>query len=134
MPVGYVARSAWPTLRGGQERLSRSGRWPSLRRRSPRDVYLCHAGSASDDALDQAPDSPAAWLSCWGRTNAEQVPKPRATLQSTTCNTETSLFVAGDLSTGQLRVAHSYAKSVDLNDFQFAAFRAAIVGPGHGGH
>jgi S1-C subfamily serine protease len=77
----------------------------------------------------QAPDSPAAWFSCWGRTNAEQVPKPRATLQSTNCNTETSLFVAGDLSTGQLRVAHSYAKSVDLNDFQFAAFLSGQFRP-----
>lgn len=70
----------------------------------------------------RAPDSPAAWFSCWARTNAEQVPRPRASLYTTLCNTETSVFIANDISTGDIRVTYAYAKSVDLNAMQFAAF------------
>jgi S1-C subfamily serine protease len=68
------------------------------------------------------PESPAALFTCWSHTNANQVPKPRATVNSTHCYTNTSVFLAGDLNTGQVRTAHSYLKSGDLNDFQFAAF------------
>jgi len=70
----------------------------------------------------RAPDNPASWFNCWARTNAEQVPKPRANLYTTMCYTESPLFVANDLSTGEIRVTHSYAKSIDLNSVQFAAF------------
>jgi serine protease Do len=70
----------------------------------------------------RAPESPAAWFNCWSDTNANQVPAPRGTRNSTYCHTNTWVFVAGDLGTGQIRAAHTYLKSVDLNDFQFAAF------------
>jgi len=70
----------------------------------------------------QAPDSPAAWFACWGNTNADRVPKPRALVYTTSCDTDTSLFIANDLSTGHIRVVHSHVKSVDLNAFQFANF------------
>jgi serine protease Do len=70
----------------------------------------------------RAPESPAALFTCWANTNANQVPKPRGAVSTTRCYTDTSLFVAGDLSTGQINVTHSYLKSVELNDFQFAAF------------
>ncbi len=70
----------------------------------------------------RAPESAAPWFTCWAQTNAGQVPKPRAAISSTTCNSETRLFVAGDLSTGQISVTHAYVRSIDLNPFQFATF------------
>jgi hypothetical protein len=35
---------------------------------------------------------------------------------------QTSLFIAGDLQTGQVDLAHSYVRSIDLNAFQFSTF------------
>jgi S1-C subfamily serine protease len=70
----------------------------------------------------RAPESAVPWLNCWARTNADATPKPRAILDTTQCSTRTSLFVAGDLTTGQVDFAHAHARSVDLNAFQFAAF------------
>ncbi len=70
----------------------------------------------------QAPEPVAAWFSCWARTNGEQIPKPRALLNSTQCNTQTWLFISNNLQTGAIEISHSYAKSIDLNAFQFAAF------------
>jgi hypothetical protein len=70
----------------------------------------------------RAPEAPAALFTCWARTNAEEVPKPRASVNTTSCFTSTSLFIAGDLNTGQIRVNQSFVRAVDLNDFQFAAF------------
>jgi len=70
----------------------------------------------------RAPEAVASWFTCWARTNAEQVPKPRAIINSTNCNTKTGLFVANSLQTGSIELSHSYAKSGDLNAFQFAAF------------
>jgi hypothetical protein len=35
---------------------------------------------------------------------------------------QTSLFIAGDLQTGQVDLAHSYVSSIDLNAFQFSTF------------
>jgi serine protease Do len=70
----------------------------------------------------RAPEGPSAWFNCWASTNANQVPKPRGTVNTTSCYTNTWLFVAGDLTTGQISAVHSYLKAVDLNDFQFAAF------------
>lgn len=78
----------------------------------------------------RAPESPAAWFTCWAHTNASQVPKPRGTVNSTSCYTDTYMFVAGDLSTGQIRATHTYLKSVDLNDFQFAALLSRHLQPG----
>jgi S1-C subfamily serine protease len=70
----------------------------------------------------RVPESAAPWFTCWGRTNADAVPKPRATVNATNCSTDTRLFVTEDLGTGTISIAHSYAKSIDLNPFQFAAF------------
>jgi len=70
----------------------------------------------------RAPEAPATLFTCWSRTNTEQVPKPRARVNTTSCFTSTSLFVAGDLNTGQIRMQQSYVRSLELNDFQFAAF------------
>ncbi len=70
----------------------------------------------------KAPESTAPWFTCWAQTNAGQVPKPRATNDTTTCSSDTQVFVATDLTTGGIRLSHSYLSSVDLNQFQFAAF------------
>jgi hypothetical protein len=77
----------------------------------------------------RALESPPALFTCWAHTNANQAPKPRGTVNTTDCRTDTSLFIAGDLSTGQIRVTHSYLKSIDLNDFQFAAFVSQYYQP-----
>jgi S1-C subfamily serine protease len=68
------------------------------------------------------PESAATWFSCWSRTNAGETPKPRAIADQTSCSTQASLFVAGDLDTGAIDLAHAYVRSVDLNAFQFATF------------
>jgi serine protease Do len=78
----------------------------------------------------QAPESAARWFTCWARTNANQVPKPRATVNMTNCNTDTWLFIADDLNTGVVRFSHSYVRSVDLNQFQFATFLSQQSQPG----
>ncbi len=84
----------------------------------------------------EAPESAAPWFTCWAQTNAGQFPKPRASIDTTRCNSDTQLFVASDLSTGVISLTHSYFKSVDLNQFQFAAFLSQqnqpqwIGGPG----
>jgi serine protease Do len=69
-----------------------------------------------------AGESKADWFTCWGQTNAEQVPKPRAMVETTNCSSESDIFVAGDLSVGGVYVTHSYIRSVDLNAFQFATY------------
>ncbi|HXR87480.1 MAG TPA: serine protease [Stellaceae bacterium] len=68
-----------------------------------------------------AAESKLDWFTCWSQTNAEQVPKPRAAVETTNCSSDSDLFVADDLSVGRLTIAHSYARSTDLNAFQFAA-------------
>jgi len=70
----------------------------------------------------EAPESSAPWFSCWAQTNAGQVPKPRATANTTTCNSDSRLFVANDLSTGFVQLVHAHLRSIDLDAFQFAAF------------
>jgi S1-C subfamily serine protease len=77
---------------------------------------------ASDFGPYRAPESEAPWFDCWGRTNDGQSPRPRATLNSTSCSSDTRLFVANDLVTGGVQFSHSLYHSVDLNAFQFAAF------------
>jgi len=69
-----------------------------------------------------APQSAANWFSCWSLTNAGDTPKPRALTNQTSCSTQASLFVTGDLETGQVDLAHAYVRSVDLNAFQFATY------------
>ena len=81
-----------------------------------------------------APESRATWFSCWSRTNAGATPKPRALANQTSCSTQASLFVAGDLDTGQVDLSHTYAQSVDLNAFQFASYVTEIYhDDGYGG-
>ncbi len=77
----------------------------------------------------RAPESAAPWFNCWARTNADQIPKPRASANSTNCNTDTRLFLADDWGTGTISFSHTYAKSIDLNAFQFAAFMSQQYRP-----
>ncbi|MEO5763936.1 MAG: serine protease [Casimicrobiaceae bacterium] len=70
----------------------------------------------------RAPEAAAPFFSCWSHTNVDATPKPRAQVNQTSCSTQTSLFVANDINTGQIDYSHAYVRSVDLNAFQFAAF------------
>ena len=70
----------------------------------------------------QAPESTAPWFTCWAQTNDGEVPKPRASVSTISCNSYTRLFVANDLTTGLIRLTHSYVRATDLNQFQFASF------------
>jgi len=76
----------------------------------------------------EAPESSAPWFNCWARTNADQTPKPRAQLDSTSCSSQSSLFIAEDIETGRAELSHAYVRSVDLNPFQFAAFVSQYYG------
>jgi serine protease Do len=69
----------------------------------------------------QAPEAAAPWFTCWAQTNTGAVPKPRASISSTDCRSDTSLFVASDLTTGTILLRHSHVTTADLNQFQFAA-------------
>jgi S1-C subfamily serine protease len=69
----------------------------------------------------QAPEATAPWFTCAAQTNAGVIPKPRASVNSVNCRSDTSLFVAGDLVTGTVQIGHSYLTTADLNPFQFAA-------------
>lgn len=73
----------------------------------------------------RAPESAAPWFTCWSNTNADETPKPRALVNSTDCNTATSLFVTGELDTGSVSFRNSYVRAVDLNAFQFANYLSA---------
>jgi serine protease Do len=75
-----------------------------------------------------AAESKANWFTCWGQTNAEQVPKPRAMIENTNCTSDSDIFIANDLHIGHLYVTHSYIRSVDLNPFQFATYLATQNG------
>lgn len=80
-----------------------------------------------------APESAAPWFSCWGRTNVDQVPKPRAAVNASLCSSDTQLFIADDLNTGVIHLVHTYVKSESLNQFQFAAFLSQQIQPGFPG-
>lgn len=69
-----------------------------------------------------APESAAPWFTCWAATNENQLPKPRADISRVNCNSDTRLFIATDLSTGTIHIAHSHIRGIDLNRFQFATF------------
>jgi len=77
----------------------------------------------------QAPESVAPWFDCWAQTNAGNTPRPRAHVNSTTCRSDSSLFVSGDLNTGVIQLSHSYVRSTDLNQFQFASFLTQMSQP-----
>ncbi|HEX3971739.1 MAG TPA: serine protease [Stellaceae bacterium] len=83
---------------------------------------------AADFGPYVAGESKADWFTCWGQTNAEMVPKPRATVETTNCSGDSDIFIAEDLRIGQLFVTHSYIRSVDLNAFQFATYVATQNG------
>ena len=68
----------------------------------------------------QAPESAARWFTCWAQTNSGVRPRPRASVNATNCGSNTGLFVASDLMTGNIQLGHSYIRTEDLNDFQFA--------------
>lgn len=65
-------------------------------------------------------ESAAPWITCWARTNADQMPKPRVSIQSTHCNSGGGLFVSDKIVSGRVDMSFSHHKSVDLNRFQFA--------------
>src|SRR5579871_2582587 len=69
----------------------------------------------------QAPEATAPWFTCSAQTNAGAIPKPRASINSMSCRSDTSLYVAHDLSTGAIQLGHSFVATADLNQFQFAA-------------
>jgi S1-C subfamily serine protease len=78
----------------------------------------------------------APWFNCWSDTNAGAIPKPRASINSTRCSSDTGLFVASDLHTGTIEINHSVVRAVDLNQFQLAAVltqqsqpRLVVAGP-----
>lgn len=75
-----------------------------------------------------APESAAPWFNCWARTNADQTPRPRAQLDSTSCSSQSSLFIAEDMDTGRAELSHAYVRSADLNPFQFASFVSQYYG------
>jgi serine protease Do len=70
----------------------------------------------------QAPEATARWFDCGAQTNASAMPKPRASVDSMNCMSDSRLFVANDLNTGVIQLSHSYIRAVDLNQFQFATF------------
>jgi S1-C subfamily serine protease len=76
-----------------------------------------------------APETAAPWFNCWANTNAGATPAPRASINSTNCSSDTGLFVAADLNTGSIQINHSYAKAVDLNQFQFATVVSQLSQP-----
>jgi serine protease Do len=86
---------------------------------------LYKAFSAKDfrsDAIGayRAPATAVPWFNCWSSTNAGAIPKPRASINSISCSSETGLFVASDLHTGAVQINHSYIRAIDLNQFQLA--------------
>jgi serine protease Do len=70
----------------------------------------------------QAPETTAPWFNCSAQTNAGATPKPRASINSMNCRSDTNLFIANDLTTGSIQLSHSYITTADLNQFQFATF------------
>jgi S1-C subfamily serine protease len=77
----------------------------------------------------QAPETQASWFECWSQTNASASPKPRASINTTSCTADASVFIASDLDTGSVQVRHSYVKSIDLNQFQFVNVLAGMAQP-----
>ena len=77
----------------------------------------------------RAPETQAQWFNCWASTNAGATPAPRASINSTSCSSDTGLYVAADLNTGTVQITHSYAKTIDLNRFQFATVLTQLSQP-----
>ena len=77
----------------------------------------------------RVPQPASSWFNCWAQTNAGSAPKPRASINSTNCSSDTGMFVAEDLNTGSIQVNQSYVKTIDLNRFQFANSLSALSQP-----
>ncbi|GLR92021.1 S1C family serine protease [Bradyrhizobium iriomotense] len=91
---------------------------------------LGEAGFRSDTLGPyRAPATQALWFNCWASTNASATPKPRASVNSTECSSDTTVFVASDLNIGAITVNHSLVKTVDLNQFQFANYLTQLSQP-----
>lgn len=71
------------------------------------------------------PESNANFFTCWATTNADEKPAPRARADSTSCNMQNWLFIAGDLYTGNVSIKRSHFTNLRLNSFQFANFVAS---------
>jgi serine protease Do len=69
-----------------------------------------------------APQIDSPWFTCWAETNVGRVPKPRASVETTHCSSDTRLFVSDELNTGTITLTQSLVRSIDLNRFQFATF------------
>jgi serine protease Do len=65
-------------------------------------------------------ESTAPWMTCWGSTNADAIPKPRTAVNTTRCSSATGIFVSDRILTGRVDLAYSYFKAIDLNAFQFS--------------
>ena len=65
-------------------------------------------------------ESSAPWMTCWARTNADEIPKARTAINMTSCSSATGIFVSDKILTGRVDLTYSYYKSVELNAFQFA--------------
>jgi serine protease Do len=78
----------------------------------------------------RAPESAASWFTCWAQTNADRIPKPRATIDATGCYSDSRLFVAEGVNTGTIQLSHAYLRATDLNAVQFSAL---LTQQGRGG-
>jgi serine protease Do len=76
-----------------------------------------------------APEPKAPWFDCWAHTNADATPKPRASINSISCTSDTDLFVAADLNISAIQINHSYVKTIDLNQFQLATLLTQLSQP-----
>jgi hypothetical protein len=77
----------------------------------------------------RAPETQALWFNCWASTNADATPKPRASVNSTECGSDTSVFVASDLTVGAVNINHSLVRTIDLNPFQFSTYLTQLSQP-----
>ena len=65
-------------------------------------------------------ESAAPWMNCWAATNADQIVRQRASINTMRCSSATGIFVSDRILTGRLDFSYSYLRSLDLNSFQFA--------------
>ena len=108
---------------------------PMLRDSSPTSRTALYKAFAEQDLRSdtigpyRAPATAVPWFDCWASTNADAIPKPRASINSTSCSSDTGVFVAADLHTGAIQISHSYVRSVDLNQFQLATVLTQLSQP-----
>ncbi|MDP9127416.1 MAG: serine protease [Pseudomonadota bacterium] len=70
----------------------------------------------------KVPEIEAPWFTCWASTNADDVPKPLAVQNTMSCNMNAQLFLASEVNTGAISYSYTYAKTAELNRFQFSSF------------